>query len=96
MKKLCEIMVIIYIILFIPVSILSTMFESVSLLGMDGVNSVVASVVRFLMNFMPVIVFASAGFGYAMNKTEKYNISLYILLVPIIAFVVVWIGVMVA
>ncbi len=96
MKKFCEIMVIAYIILFIPVSILASTFDLYGSVGAEYVSKFIVSTVGFVVKLMPMLVFAAAGFGYAMNKNEKYNISLPILMVPMVALVYVWLGIMCA
>ncbi len=96
MKKFCEVMVIVYIILFIPVSIASGMFESVMPVGAENVSKFIVSTVGFAMKILPLAVFGAAGFGYAMNKNEKYNISFYILMLPIVVLMYIWIGIMFA
>lgn len=96
MKKFCEIMVIAYIILFIPASVLAVSFDLFGQVGAEYVNGFIVSSVSFVVKLMPLIIFASAAFGYAMNKTEKYNISLPILLMPVAAFVYIWLGIMCA
>ena len=96
MKRFCEIMVIVYIILFIPVSIISSTFDLYGNIGAEYVSKFIVSTVSFFVKLMPLVVFAAAGFGYAMNKTEKYKISMYILMVPVVIFVYVWLGIMFA
>ena len=96
MKKFCEIMVVVYIILFIPAGIIASTFDLYGQIGAEYVSKFIVSSVSFLVKSMPLVVFAAAGFGYAMNKTDKYNISFYILLVPIVIFIYIWLAVMCA
>lgn len=89
-------MVVLYIILFIPVSIISSSYDLFAGIGAEYANQFIVSTVGFFVRLMPLVVFCAAGFGYAMNKTEKYNISIYILMVPVLIFIYIWLGIMFA
>ncbi len=90
MRKFCEIMVIVYIALFIPVAVYAKMFDLMSHVGIENVNQTIAWTVRTLMEYFPVVIFVSAGAGYALNVNEKYNISAVVLIIPIVVFFVMW------
>lgn len=90
MRKFCEIMVIVYIVLFIPVAVYAKMFGLMSFIGIENVNQTIAWWTRTLMEYFPVVIFVSAGAGYALNVNEKYNISAAVLVIPILVFFAMW------
>ena len=87
MKKFCEIMVIAYMILFIPATIMAASFDLYGQIGTEYVNGVLVSTVSFVVKLMRLVLFAASGVFYARQKNEKQNIYFYLFMVPVAVFI---------
>ena len=89
MKNLSRIMNIIYLILFIPLTIFSKFIYTMKDYGTSGANMFYVVFASYPAMALPLIVVAILAVSIALRREDKYKISVLIQFIPIILFLLI-------